>query len=46
MWPLISKQKGIWYPANVPETSMTSLFGYKVCLINYLVLSDEYLHKT
>ena len=36
LWPLISKQKGNWYPANVPESSMTSLFGYKVCLTIYL----------
>jgi uncharacterized oligopeptide transporter (OPT) family protein len=30
MWPLISKHKGDWYPANIPESSMTSLYGYKV----------------
>ena len=31
LWPLISKRKGDWYPADVPESSMSSLYGYKVC---------------
>lgn len=30
LWPLISRRKGDWYPADVPESSMTSLYGYKV----------------
>lgn len=30
LWPLISKQKGVWYPADVPASSMKSLYGYKV----------------
>lgn len=34
LWPLISKQKGEWYPANVPESSMKSLYGYKVSLFS------------
>jgi hypothetical protein len=38
MWPLISIQKGKWYPGNVPESSMTSLFGYKVRHTIYLFL--------
>ncbi|KAM0923613.1 hypothetical protein ACQ4PT_005409 [Festuca glaucescens] len=32
LWPLISKNKGDWYPANEKESSMKSLYGYKVCL--------------
>ena len=42
LWPLISKQKGNWYPANVPESSMTSLFGYKVCLSIYRSFKSDY----
>jgi uncharacterized oligopeptide transporter (OPT) family protein len=34
LWPLISKHKGKWYPANVPESSMKSLYGYKVSLFS------------
>lgn len=30
MWPLIAKLKGEWFPADVPESSMKSLNGYKV----------------
>jgi hypothetical protein len=30
LWPLISKNKGDWYPANEKESSMKSLYGYKV----------------
>jgi uncharacterized oligopeptide transporter (OPT) family protein len=33
LWPLISKNKGDWYPANVKESSMKSLYGYKVCTV-------------
>lgn len=40
MWPLISKQKGIWYPANIPETSMTSMFGYKSFMCVALIMGD------
>lgn len=29
LWPLISKRKGDWYPADVTESSMTGLYGYK-----------------
>jgi hypothetical protein len=37
LWPLISKQKGEWYPANVPESSMKSLYGYKVSLFSPII---------
>lgn len=30
MWPLITRLKGDWFPANIPESSMKSLNGYKV----------------
>lgn len=30
MWPLIRGLKGEWFPANIKESSMKSLNGYKV----------------
>jgi len=33
MWPVLGKLKGEWFPANLPETSMKSLNGYKVPLL-------------
>ncbi|CAL5020595.1 unnamed protein product [Urochloa decumbens] len=52
LWPLISKRKGDWYPADVPESSMTSLYGYKhfVCsavqsfLCIALIMGDGIYH--
>ncbi|KAL8216603.1 hypothetical protein R6Q57_023440 [Mikania cordata] len=40
MWPLIEKQKGEWFPGNVPESSMESLNGYKVFISISLLLGD------
>ncbi|XAR55185.1 hypothetical protein NMG60_11030608 [Bertholletia excelsa] len=40
MWPLISKQKGNWFPGNIPESSMRSLNGYKVFIPISLLLGD------
>jgi hypothetical protein len=31
MWPLMSKQEGNWYPEKASASSMTGLYGYKVC---------------
>ncbi|XP_062222603.1 metal-nicotianamine transporter YSL2-like isoform X2 [Phragmites australis] len=44
LWPLIIKQKGNWYPANIPESSMTSLFGYKSFLCVALIMGDGLYH--
>ncbi|KAG8060058.1 hypothetical protein GUJ93_ZPchr0002g24781 [Zizania palustris] len=44
MWPLISKQKGNWYPGDVPESSMTSLLGYKAFLCVALIVGDGLYH--
>nr|BAD72770.1 YS1-like metal-nicotianamine transporter [Oryza sativa Japonica Group]BAD90812.1 metal-nicotianamine transporter [Oryza sativa Japonica Group] len=44
MWPLISIQKGKWYPGNVPESSMTSLFGYKSFMCVALIMGDGLYH--
>lgn len=38
MWPLITDLEGDWYPANIPESSMSSLQGYKVCFFIYFWL--------
>ncbi|CAK9167443.1 unnamed protein product [Ilex paraguariensis] len=40
MWPLIHKLKGDWFPADLPETSMKSLNGYKVFVPIALILGD------
>ncbi|KAM0858577.1 hypothetical protein ACQ4PT_047748 [Festuca glaucescens] len=40
MWPLINKNKGDWYPANIPESSMKSLYGYKAFICLALIMGD------
>ncbi|KAI3453325.1 hypothetical protein Pfo_009988 [Paulownia fortunei] len=40
MWPLIGKLKGDWFPADIPESSMKSLNGYKVFISIALLLGD------
>lgn len=40
MWPLIGQLKGDWFPASLEETSMKSLYGYKVFLAVALILGD------
>lgn len=40
MWPLLSELKGNWFPANLPESSMRSLQGYKVFISIALLLGD------
>ncbi|XP_033509093.1 metal-nicotianamine transporter YSL1 isoform X1 [Nicotiana tomentosiformis] len=40
MWPLIAKLKGEWFPADIPESSMKSLNGYKVFISIALLLGD------
>lgn len=44
MWPLISKNKGDWYPAKVPESSMKSLYGYKAFICIALIMGDGMYH--
>ncbi|NP_001266822.1 iron-phytosiderophore transporter YSL15-like [Brachypodium distachyon] len=46
MWPLLSKRKGDWYPANVPESSMKSLYGYKAFICIALIMGDGVYHFT
>ena len=33
MWPLIKCRKGQWYPANLPDSDLSGLQGYKVSLL-------------
>ncbi|KAK9274934.1 hypothetical protein L1049_022190 [Liquidambar formosana] len=40
MWPLISQLKGNWFAANIPESSMKSLNGYKVFVAVAIILGD------
>ncbi|KAF7816654.1 Metal-nicotianamine transporter YSL3 [Senna tora] len=40
MWPLIRGLKGEWFPANLSESSMKSLNGYKVFISIALILGD------
>ncbi|KQJ83865.1 probable metal-nicotianamine transporter YSL16 isoform X2 [Brachypodium distachyon] len=42
MWPLMSKQKGNWYPANASGSSMTGLYGYKAFLCIALLTGDGF----
>ncbi|GJR67534.1 oligopeptide transporter OPT superfamily protein, partial [Tanacetum coccineum] len=40
MWPLIGRNKGVWYPNGLPESSMKSLNGYKAFISIALILGD------
>ncbi|XP_047974469.1 metal-nicotianamine transporter YSL1-like [Salvia hispanica] len=40
MWPLIHQRKGDWFPADIPESSMKSLMGYKAFIPIALLLGD------
>ncbi|CAL9753400.1 unnamed protein product [Musa acuminata subsp. burmannicoides] len=40
MWPLVSNQRGDWYPADIPSTSLQSLQGYKVFIAVAMILGD------
>ncbi|KAI3453324.1 hypothetical protein Pfo_009987 [Paulownia fortunei] len=40
MWPLIGRLKGDWFPADIPDSSMNSLNGYKVFITIALLLGD------
>ena len=33
MWPLIKRRKGQWYPANLPDSDLSGLQGYKVSFL-------------
>eukprot|EP00252_Welwitschia_mirabilis_P018346 TRINITY_DN4077_c0_g1_i1.p1 TRINITY_DN4077_c0_g1~~TRINITY_DN4077_c0_g1_i1.p1 ORF type:complete len:370 (-),score=24.92 TRINITY_DN4077_c0_g1_i1:73-1182(-) len=40
LWPLISKQSGNWYPADLGSNDFKGLYGYKVFVAISLILGD------
>ncbi|GAB4836140.1 Probable metal-nicotianamine transporter ysl7 [Ancistrocladus abbreviatus] len=40
MWPLISNQKGHWYDATLPSSSLHGLQGYEVFIAIAMILGD------
>nr|GLL26195.1 probable metal-nicotianamine transporter YSL7 [Ipomoea trifida] len=40
MWPLIQDRKGHWYPANLGESSLHGLQGYRVFIAIAMILGD------
>jgi len=34
MWPLIGAKKGDWFPADLKESSLHGLQGYRVCRLS------------
>ncbi|XP_022739050.1 metal-nicotianamine transporter YSL1-like [Durio zibethinus] len=40
MWPLINRLKGEWFSEDLQESSMKSLYGYKVFVSVALILGD------
>ncbi|CAL9109050.1 unnamed protein product [Musa textilis] len=52
MWPLINNQKGHWYSATLPPTSLHGLQGYRVFIGIAMILGDglynflKVLHRT
>ncbi|KAI4356960.1 hypothetical protein L6164_000937 [Bauhinia variegata] len=44
MWPLIETKKGIWYAANLSNSSLHGLQGYKVFISIAMILGDGLYH--
>ncbi|KAL5721456.1 putative metal-nicotianamine transporter ysl7 [Ranunculus cassubicifolius] len=40
MWPLIEKQRGNWFSADLPLSSLRSLQGYKIFIAIAMILGD------
>ncbi|KAG6482866.1 probable metal-nicotianamine transporter YSL14 [Zingiber officinale] len=40
MWPLIDAKKGSWYPADLPQSSLHGLHGYRVFIAIASILGD------
>ncbi|KAM0034042.1 putative oligopeptide transporter, OPT superfamily [Helianthus debilis subsp. tardiflorus] len=40
MWPLINEKKGAWYPADLPDSSLHGLQGYRVFIGIAMILGD------
>lgn len=46
MWPLIDTRKGDWFPADIPESNLQGLQGYKVhaFMLSLVEFSYKKLH--
>ncbi|KAH9707175.1 putative metal-nicotianamine transporter YSL7 [Citrus sinensis] len=44
MWPLIEKNKGSWYSADLPDSSLHGLQGYRVFIAIAMMLGDGFYH--
>lgn len=44
MWPLIEKNKGTWYSADIPATSLHGIQGYRVFIAIAMMLGDGLYH--
>ncbi|KAL5215220.1 hypothetical protein ABZP36_004372 [Zizania latifolia] len=40
MWPLISKKRGSWFSADLPDSSLHGMQGYRVFIAIALILGD------
>ncbi|CAI0398450.1 unnamed protein product, partial [Linum tenue] len=40
MWPMINNQRGNWYPADLPPSSLSGLQGYKIFIAIAMILGD------
>nr|GMC65965.1 probable metal-nicotianamine transporter YSL7 [Ipomoea batatas] len=40
MWPLLREKKGDWFPANLSDSSLNGLQGYRVFIAIALILGD------
>ncbi|KAK3142027.1 hypothetical protein QOZ80_4BG0341230 [Eleusine coracana subsp. coracana] len=40
MWPLIAKKKGVWFSADLADTSLHGMQGYRVFIAIALILGD------
>ncbi|KAF7808179.1 putative metal-nicotianamine transporter YSL7 [Senna tora] len=44
LWPWIAKKKGIWYSADLKDSSLHGLQGYKVFIAIAMILGDGVYH--
>ncbi|XP_050374885.1 probable metal-nicotianamine transporter YSL7 [Argentina anserina] len=44
MWPLIEKQKGVWYSTDIPASSLHGIQGYRVFIAIAMMLGDGLYH--
>ncbi|KAF7069212.1 hypothetical protein CFC21_074873 [Triticum aestivum] len=44
MWPLIANKRGSWFSADLPESSLRGMQGYRVFIAIALILGDGLYH--